>query len=159
MGPLLIAEGSKVSYVGDGDADLRIGDRGKVIASDGGASHVRWLTGGREGDITLMDNLEIVANDQPDFDEDGLDSGHLVSFGVRAVFDRHGRRGLLNAMENEGHLTMLQPFVEETIQHITSRIRRDPSMVEVLASLDPEDGDEFVLHVATFLLREALSEE
>lgn len=153
----MIREGAKVSYVGDGDDDLAVGDRGKVISVAGSsASHVLWSTGKRLGQITLCDDADLVATPKAAaLTYDGLDSGSLVTIAVRDTYDAAGEVGLLNALNDEGHLASLSQIAEEAVQIVASRLRTDPSMTEVLASLEPEEASAFVSFTASVLLRDA----
>jgi hypothetical protein len=152
----MIREGAKVSYVGDDD-DLAVGDRGKVISSAGAStSHVLWATGKRIGQITLVEDADLVSSPKhAAVSYDGLDSGSLVTISVRDTYDSAGEVGLLNALNDEGHLASLSAIAEETVQIVASRLRSDPSMKEVLASLEPEEASEFVTFTASVLLRDA----
>ena len=156
-----LIEGSKVSYIGDPTEELDIGDTGKLLVSDGHASHVRWLTGASEGEISLVpdDQLVMVAVEPRSSYYDSLDGGRLVHVAIRNVFDRFGQVGLLNALNDEGHLSTFQPIAEEAIAMVASRIREDPSFVEVLGELDGDEGDEFVMYASFTLLKDAFGEE
>ncbi len=147
-------DGSRVSYVGDGDDELAIGDEGKVLLSGVTGSHVIWTTGARTGDVTLTLNGDLVVT-KAATRNDSLDSGGLVSVAVRQVYDRQGARGVLSALDTEGHLAPMVDLAESAIASLTATIRRDPSMREVLATLDEEGGSELVHLAAQALLREA----
>lgn len=158
MTSLIIAEGARVSYVGEGEDDLEVGDQGRVVASDRGASHVVWSTGEREGRIDFISNLDITALSSPIPYED-LDTGPLVTFAIRATYDRYGPQGLLGALADEGHLNLFMPVIEDAVMMVASRIRQDVSFQEVLSKLDAEDGSEFVIYAASALLRDAFGED
>lgn len=147
-------DGSRVSYVGDGEHDLAIGDEGKVLSSGATGSHVMWTTGKRAGDVTLTLNWDLVVT-KAATRNDSLDSGGLVTTAVRQVYERQGARGVLSALDSEGHLAPMVDLAETAIASLTATIRRDPSMREVLASLDEEEGSELVHLTAQALLREA----
>lgn len=153
----MIREGSRVAYVGDGDDGLVPGDQGKVLANAGQANHVMWSTGVRAGEVTLTHEHDLVCQRQAARYED-LESGSLVTISVRNTWDRAGAVGLLNALNEEGHLATFAPIAEEAIRMVASRIRQDPSIGEVLARLDPDEGAEFVSFAATCLLRDAFGE-
>lgn len=149
-----IPEGARVSYVGDGDDDLAVGDKGKVLSAAGSGSHVLWSSGARAGDITLTANMDLISSRTVDYD-DSLDTGCLVSVAVRETYDRGGEAALLNALNEEGHLATFAPFAEEALQMVASRIREDPSIREVLGQLEPDEGAEFIHLAASVLLRDA----
>lgn len=147
-------EGQRVAFCGDPDAGLQPGDRGKVLSSAGAASHVLWATGSRSGEILLVGNLDLVASQQTQTYDD-LDSGALVTIAVRDTFEQSGSAGLLNALNEEGHLTTFAGIAEEAVQAVAKMIRQDPSISEVLAALDHEEGAEFIALATTALLRDA----
>lgn len=147
-------EGQRVAFCGDPQAGLSVDDRGKVLSSSGEASHVLWATGSRAGEVLLVSNLDLVVAGQARSYDD-LDGGTLVTIAVRDTFDRTGHVGLLNALNEEGHLATFASIAEEAMQTVASRIRQDPSISEVLANLDPEEGAEFVAFTASVLLRDA----
>lgn len=149
-------EGQRVSFVGDTDNGIAVGDRGKVVSAETGASHVLWMTGARAGEILLHDHFDLVVSSN--LPTDNFDSG-LVSFSVRQTFDRYGSVGLLNALNEEGHLATFTEIAEEAVTMVASRIRQDPSFQEVLAHLDPEEGDDVVILAASVLLRDAFGIE
>lgn len=152
-----LIEGLKVSYIGDPGDDLDIGDTGKVIASDGQASHIRWLTGKSEGQITFNDDFDLVVISK-EVGYDDLMSGSLVTVAVRNTFDKLGQAGLLNALNDEGHLSVFQPIAEEAISMVAARIRQDASFVEVLSELDSEEGNDFVTYASLALLNDAFGD-
>lgn len=153
-----IREGSRVAYVGPGDHGLEPGDRGKVVSSDGDASHVLWSTGVQAGSILFHDNYDIVVQGRQDYDED-LYGAPLVSTAVAETFDRYGPTGLLNALNEEGHLAVFAPIAEEAFAAVVSRIRTEPAFLEVIAQLGDEDGEEVISLAALALLRDAFGGE
>jgi len=153
-----IPEGARVSYCGDGGDGLVIDDKGKVLSAAGSGSHVMWSTGKRKGEITLTANVDLVATRTVAY-EDDLDSGGLVSVAVRDTYDSGGEVALLNALNEEGHLATFAPIAEEALQMVASRIRQDPSIREVLAQLDDDEGSGFVALAASVLLRDAFGGE
>ena len=156
----MIREGSKVSYVGDGVEGLNVGDTGKVVAASGASSHVRWLTGARTGSVTLVEDLDLVVGGKSaPSTYDGLDSGSLVSVAVRDTYDVSGPVGLLNALNEEGHLATFASYAENALESVAASITSDPSMREVLAHLDPDEQGAFVTLAASVLLRDAFGGE
>lgn len=155
----MIREGAKVSYVGDGEDGLGVGDRGKVLSAEGASSHVRWETGARTGSITLTENMDLVmgAKSQPAYD--GFDGPGLVTVAVRDTYDVGGPVALLNALNEEGHLATFARFAESALEQVVGQIRTDPSMREVLSSLEPEEQEPFVTLAASVLLRDAFGSD
>lgn len=152
-----IIEGSLVSYVGPLEDGLNIGDRGKVLSDDGRAAHVLWQTGALKGKVTLIDHMDIVAAQSRIHSEldDSLDEGTLVTVAVRETYNYGGVEGLLDALETEGHLAVFQPIVDEAIQMVASRLRQDVAFREIIAQLEPDEGDEFLERATYALLRDA----
>lgn len=160
---MAIHDGRKVSFVGDPSPDgLAIGDTGKVIAGQGEISHVMWDSGRRTGSVTVEADEDLVVQASPRTTaatlDDSLDDGSLVTVSVRETYDDGGDVALLNALASAGHLSTMQSYAEEAQALIASRIRTDPSFREVLAQLDPEEGDSLVGLASAVLLRDAFSD-
>lgn len=152
-------EGEVVAYAGEGDDGLAVDDRGKVLSAAGSGSHVMWSTGQRAGEITLTSNMDLIALRRPAVRDDSFESSGIVAFAVRDTYDRRGEAGLVNALIEEGHFATLVPVAEEALQLVSSRLREDPSMREVLGQLDPEEGAEFIYLAASVLLRDSFGAE
>lgn len=148
-------EGQRVAFCGDPNAGLQPGDTGKVLSSAETGSHVLWSSGSRTGEVLLVENLDLVASTAAPRTYDDLDSGSLVTIAVRDVYDGQGHIGLLNALNEEGHLATFASIAEEALNTVAASIRQDPSFREVLSHLDPDEGSEFVSLAATVLLRDA----
>lgn len=149
-----VFDGARVAYAGEEGDGLSVDDRGRVLVAGMTGSHVLWQSGGLSGQITLTANheLTVLHGARPC---DSLDSGGLVAFAVREVYDQGGDAGLLNALNDEGHLATLGSLAEEALGLVAARLREDPSFKEVLAQLDPDDGAEFVAFAASVVLRDA----
>lgn len=156
---MTIADNQRVAYCGDGDESLGVDDRGKVISAGKTGSHVLWQTGKRAGDITLTPNFDLVSMGGGAQIDYGLDSGSLVSFAVRDVFDRSGPGGLLSALTEEGHTASWTAIAEDAMAMVAQRIRQDPSIHEVLGQMDEDDGSEFISIATVALLRDAFRED
>src|SRR5690606_9284029 len=153
-------EGQRVAYVGDGDHDLLPGDRGKVASAERDASHVLWTTGAQAGNIIFHSNFDLISEGKGSRPTtvDSLD-GPLVSVAVRDTFERFGSTGLLNALNDEGHLSAFSGIAEEALEMVATKVRQEPAFREVLAQLEPEEGDEVVILASLALLRDAFGEE
>lgn len=154
---LPLREGGRVTYIGseyDG-SHLTVGDEGKLLSHGGSACHVMWHTGERAGEITLTTNGDLMP--QADADQ-AVRSGHLVSTAVRDTYDRQGNKGLLRTLAQQGFLASIAPATEEALEIVISHIRADAAVQEVLAHLDPDEGDGFVSFTALALLRDAFGE-
>lgn len=152
-----LADGQRVAYVGEGEDGLSVDDRGKVLSCGTTGSHVKWLTGARAGQITLTANMDIVpVSGRMAYDD--LESGSLVTFAVKDTYEWGGKVALLNALTDEGHCATFESIAEEAIQLVATRLREDPSIKEVLSSLDEDDGSEFVSFTAVAILRDAFGE-
>lgn len=150
-----LAEGAIVAYVGEGGDGLAVEDRGRVLSAAGSGSHVLWLSGAKMDQITLTANFDLVAMRDPGPRDDSFESQGIVSFAVRDVYDSRGETGVVNALITEGHFSTLVPVAEDALQFVCSRLREDPSMREVLASLDEEEGAEVINLAASVLLRDS----
>jgi hypothetical protein len=159
----MIVEGQKVAYAGE-DPYMAVSDKGKVLAVSGTAAHVQWLTGSRAGQIDLVEQHELVpdrsAGAQPTtlaaaFDNT-LDMVGSPAIQVRATYDEVGEQGLVTALDEAGHLAVLQAYVEEAVGHLASRIRHDPTLANVLAQLESDEADGLVGRVASLLLTDEI---
>lgn len=152
----MFADGQRVQYAGDPIDGLDIGDVGVIAQAGHTASHVKWVTGARKGTFTEVPHYEIQAvGSTPD--TDAL-SGGLVTFAVRQVHAQVGNRGLLDILNEQGHLASFDAIGEEAMALVARRIREDPSIREVLAQLEGEDGDDFVAVATVALLRDAFGQ-
>ncbi len=155
----MYADGQKVSFVGDPSPDTpAIGDVGIVVSAGNTASHVRWMSGVRAGLYDEMGHMEIAATASTVTDTDSF-SGRIVTFSVAEVQARAGARGLLDELNDRGHLGGLEAIAEEAMGLVAARIRTDPSIREVLAQLDDEDGDDLVALATVALLQDAFGRE
>ena len=162
-------EGSKVAYAGDTDPFNQVGASGKVIAlsASGASAHVKWLSGPKKGQIDLVEAHELVPerNGQPtrpassgmgsfdatlDMPEAGIQ--------VRATYDEVGEEGLVNVLSEAGHLSTVDGQVEQALGFLTSSIRQDPALGDVLAQLEADEADSLVERLATVLLTDRLKE-
>ena len=161
----MIREGAKVSFVGEfADSGLAIGDQGLVIAASGHASHIRWTTGARVGQIDLVGNDDLVeatasrhveASLASEVDE-SLSDRAFSRVAVRDTYDLEGPEGVLAALAEEGHLASLTDVAEEALSTVASRLREDPVLTRVLATLDADEADAFISLASTALLRDAV---
>ncbi len=156
-GLMSLIEGSRVSFIGDPSDQHDIGDMGLLISADSGSSHVRWTSGASEGQITFHsdEDLVVVSKERRSAYYDSLGDDKLVRISIRNVLDRLGSVGLLNALNDDGHLSVFQPIADEAISMVSSRIRQDPSFIEVLSDLDEDEGDGFIAFATLSLLRDA----
>lgn len=149
-------DGTKVAYVGH--KGNHIGDEGIVMQGEVDYSHVKWITGSREGEIDLVRNDDLVVNGSlhhthltADFESPLLDG-----INVEAVHEKRGTLGLLNVLATDGHLSFFAQVGEEALAMVASRVREDPSISEVLARLEQDDAEEFVRVASLVALRDAL---
>lgn len=156
----MMQDGVKVAFVGSPGEPVAIGDQGLVISGGRTGSHVKWRTGGRKGQIDLVanDDLVVGAALARDALADSFEVSLTADLGVRSVYAARGARGLVREMEAAGHLASFPSYADEAIRLIAERIRQDPSFREVLAELDPDDGDEVIEVAARALLRDLLRE-
>ena len=152
----MFADGQRVQYAGDPIDGLDIGDVGVIAQAGHTASFVKWATGARKGTFTEVPHHEI----QPvgvNQDTDAF-TGTLVTFAVRQAHAQVGPRGLLDILNEQGHLSSFTAIGEEAMALVASRIRQDPSIREVLSQLEGEDGDDFVEVATVALLRDAFGQ-
>lgn len=163
----MIVEGQRVAYAGDGDLYLRVGDTGKVIAVSGSCAHVMWRTGAVAGQISLVEQDELVPDRAPGhiagaasgalFD-DTLDMPTTPTISVRATYDALGEDGLLSALNEAGHLAMMTEYVEEAVGMIVARLKADPTLSPLLGQLEVDESESLVGRVASVLLADRLQE-
>lgn len=150
----MIREGAKVSFVGD-DERIAVGARGKVVSSSGTYGHVLWATGSLAGQITPHHEDDLVVGASLEAVAHDLHSDSLVAVAVRDTYDMAGDAGLLNALNEEGHLATFSVYAEQALETVASAIRTDASMREVLGQLTEDEQSEFVAFTASVLLRDA----
>jgi hypothetical protein len=155
---LKIAEGEHVAYCGDGEFDcaVEVGNQGQVIkqASDQ-ASYVRWLEGPATGEITLLANMDLAVlrgtEELPPVEP-------MQSFAARQVYEAKGASGLINQLNEEGHLSFFSELAADAVNYVAENIKRDPAFRSVLAQLSPTEANELVHLSATVLLRDAFGD-
>jgi hypothetical protein len=103
----------------------------------------------------LLANDDLVAQATTSSDEVFFESPLIEGIAVRSILDRRGELGLVAALQTEGHLSSIQAVAQEALESVASWVRKDPSMREVLAQLDADEGESLVSTIATQLLREA----
>lgn len=152
-------EGSKVAYVGD-DVTVGVGCIGRVLASAGTSQHVQWLDGLRVGQVDLVPNEDLVdhrpamqatASVAEQF-EATLDVPSMVSVAVRETYDTYGEDGLINALDEAGHLATLSSYATDAIATVAGRLRQDPAFASVLGQLDDDEAESLLVRVAVNLL-------
>lgn len=146
-------EGQKVTYIGEGEVE--VGATGKVVSADAGCAHVLWATGAKANNITLVHSDDLVVASQPPKESLG---GPIVRIAVQDVWESQGAEGLLNVLAEEGHFSTFASIADDAANVVAAQVREDPSMREVLAQLDVDDGEELVATVTTALLREAFGD-
>ena len=158
---MLPSEGRRVQFIGESDG-LVLGEVGKLLSAGPTHSHIRWNSGQRKGSITLTANDDLVPfrSGEGTWEEidDDLGTGDLVTVSARQVVDEGGIPALLNTMVIEGHLSTFGPAVDEAVGVIAARLRADPSMLEVLAELEEDEGEALIYRATQTLLRSAFSD-
>lgn len=160
----MIVEGAKVTYAGDTDPYNEVGSHGRVVALSGTAAHVQWTDGPKTGAVDLVEQFELVEDRgnstqtvAASFDA-ALDMPDSAVVAVRDTYDELGEEGLLNALNEAGHLAMLSGYVEEAVNTLSARVREDISLGTVLAQLESDEADSLVGRVASVLLTDRLGE-
>lgn len=156
-------EGSPVAFIGTGEL---FGHTGKLLARAGHGGHVKWASGPKTGQVTMVDVDDLVpagaavrttAVARDDL-EDSLEVGGLSFSAVQHVQAIEGTLGVLHFAANSGYLTNFQDIAEDTFLHVAGRLRQDPAFREVLAQLDETDGDALVQLATRSLLHDAFGE-
>jgi hypothetical protein len=151
-----IRDGAVVAYVGD-DArtGLNVNDQGKVLMAEGSASHVKFATGPRAGDIVFLPNFDLVAvgKDASKIDESVLEGLQVTA--AAEIFATTGASGILEALDGEGHLAVLDVALDDVLAFLAQRVRQDPAFAAVLAQLDDYEGDAVVHLACTKVLHQA----
>lgn len=155
-------DGDRVSYVGFPDNGLVLSDRGRVVSVNGESSHVLWATGARIDRIDLIEDQDLVVvkaslNTISAQLADSLGMGPLVRLAVRETLEETGEAGLLNALNDFGHLGGLAQIAEDALEFVASRLRTDEAFAEVLSQLDEPEGSSLVSLASSVLLRDAFS--
>lgn len=159
-----LRDGQQVSYIGTPTSDgLLISDRGQTLSVTDRHSHVLWSTGTREGQIDLIDNDDLVGHGPGKiagsiFDDSMTTGAGMVTLSVRETFDVEGPSGLLNAMNDAGHLASLEGIAEDALAHVCAQVRTDPAFRSVLSHLDENEAAEFISLTSNTLLRDAFGE-
>lgn len=156
----MITEGSRVTYAGD-DPLIEVGSTGKVLAVSGTAAHVQWLSGPKHGSMDLVDQFEILpfrAEANLNSFEQSLEYVESPSISVRASYDEAGEDGVVAALDDSGHLAMMAAHVERAAAVLAADLRSDPTFIEVLGQLEPDEADTVVSRVATVLLSDHIRE-
>lgn len=149
-----LSDGQKVAFVGDPYDGHQIGDEGLVIVAGLNGSHVRWTTGDKANQITLMANLDVapqgrVIQDRPEREE------RAVTSHIHTAFDRGGGMGVVAALRRDGHLEEIFDGMTDQVEaHIASCLRQQPFMREVLSRFDDSEADEVLRAAMADLLDE-----
>ncbi len=163
----MIAEGAKIIYAGDTDPLQEVGAPGKVIALSGDAAHVQWSGGPKVGSVDLVPLHELVADrqqakalistHQPYF-EASLEALDTPSLRVRATYDERGEDGVVNTLDEYGHLATLAGFAEMAVLTLIGQILTDDTLAPALAALEADERDLVAAKVAATLLADQLRE-
>jgi hypothetical protein len=156
---MMIRDGARVAYIGQERDGLGIGDEGVVFKGEATYSHVKWTSGQHTAEIEMVRNDDLVVDGSlanhpltADFDSP------LVQINVQATYQRRGGLGLLQALHQDGHLSSFSQIAEEALALVASRLREDPSLIEVLARLDDEEGDDFIATATMVVLKDCFEE-
>lgn len=156
-------DGQRVSYVGLPLNGSSVGDVGKVLSASGAACHVLWTSGARQGQVDLVidDCLVPVRSTKTSTIADALDdslhfeSGLVMS--AAAIYEAEGAAGVINAMNEAGHLAGLSSIADDALTLVATRIREDEGIAAHLSSLDADERDQVIALTSAVLLRDAFS--
>jgi hypothetical protein len=150
-------EGQQVSFVGHPSEDgPDIGDEGLVVAAGNTASHIKFLTGARTGCFHEISHSSLVLKDRA---REGSLDGRLVNVPIRHIAASDGTQGLIDALDDAGHLGNFESMADEALRYTASLVRNDPSISEVIAQLDSDEAEDFVASATLTLLREAFGRD
>jgi hypothetical protein len=156
-------EGQAVSYVGDGQQGLSLGDHGRLLAfASKTAGHIHWLDGNLRGQVTVHELGQEVLPASNKFTaaqdglEDSLEVGPVQHTSARSVYDTEGSAGVLSMLASAGHMANFEEIADDVHAFAQQRIRQEASFREVLAQLDDYEQDELVVMASKLVLRDAL---
>lgn len=153
-----VQDGDEVYYSGLERAGALVGDKGKVLATSGLGAHVRWDTGARAGMVSLEDQRDLEGQlTSTALLADSLEYGELRVGAARRRYDEEGPQGVLAMLAEGGHLMAFAEIAEEALATVVHRVRHDPSIRAVTASLDDEEGEQVVRVAAAALIYDAFS--
>lgn len=159
-------EGQAVSFVGDGQPGLSLGDHGRLLAfASKTAGHVQWLDGQRRGQVTVHElGSEVLPAGKKyeavlDGLEDSLEVGPVPHTSARAVYDTEGSFGVLSMLASAGYLANFEAIADDAQTFVQERIRQEASVHEVLGQLEDDEASELVLLASRVLLRDAFGAE
>lgn len=157
----MIREGAKVAYTGPQEGGLVVGDRGKVVVTDGNVCHVLWSTGSKEHQITALyeSSLVAVSGGNTHGLDDSLEVGGLVTFSARTTFDNGGSAAVVAEMAEMGHLASFGDIAEEALALVAARVRQDPSVRVATSVLEDEEAESVIRHASACLIRDAFGAE
>lgn len=155
-----LPDGAKVAYIGVESDGLSIGDQATVLEGGAYKSHVRWDSGAVAGSYSYIRNSDLVAGASLNHEASLVNAvdmagNRLVRFAVRETYDDGGPSAVLRSLRREGHGAFLDSLGEEVLRQVQAKVRNDPSVIEVLASLDDDEGDDFVRAVSLAVLQDA----
>lgn len=155
----MFTEGSRVVYAGD-DLTIGQGAMGKVLVVSGPSVHVQWIDGVRQGQVDLIDSYDLSAPDPStsvaqvvasQFDQ-SLEMENTASMMVREAMDSYGEDGVISTLAEAGHLSVLEPYATEALEHLLSHMRADPMLGEMLSALDDYEQHTVLSRLAATLL-------
>lgn len=155
----MFIEGSKVVYAGD-DVTIGQGSLGKVLVVSGPSAHVQWLDGIRTGQVDLIDGYDLspstgtasVAQMVASQFDQALEMENTASLIVREAMDSYGEDGVISTLAEAGHLSTLEPYATQAMEHLLSHMRADPLLAEMLAALDDYEQQTVLSRLAVTLL-------
>jgi hypothetical protein len=151
-----LPDGAHVAYTGPETEGLAIGDQAIVLEGGPRKSHVRWVTGSAASSFSYINNSYLVVGASLDgITSAGDVAGKLVRFAVRETYDDGGPSAVIRQLRREGHGAFLDAIGEEAVRLVAGRVRQDPSVIEVLGSLNEDEGMEFVSAVSLTILQQA----
>lgn len=159
--------GDQVQYTGPATGGLVPGVRGRTLSCTASYAHVQWIEGARAGQVDPIsnDDLEPVRalanaigypNAVTASLDDSLEVGALFSLAsAQEAYEETGSEGLVSHLASGGFLASYSSVAEEALQLITARLQQDQALLQLTASMDPEEADEVYRLAARTLLSDS----
>lgn len=154
-------DGEKVVYVGEGQDSLTYGAHGRVLSCTAAYAHVQWLDGPVQGKVGLYMAEDLKGTDEYQNAvtaslDDSLEVGSLISLAsAQEAYEETGGDGLVTHLASNGYLASYASVAEDALQLITASLQQDPVLVQLTASMDPEEADEVYRLAARTLLSDS----
>lgn len=155
-------DGAEVTYQGQAlESGLAPGDQGRVLVSDGRATHVAWSSGQRQGQVDLVSAEDVVereAQDEAITDHlrNSLEFEPVEDLATEQVTASRSVTSVVSSLTATGGLDEVSDEVIQAAQEVVAvSLIRYRSLKEVLAGMDEAERAEVVRTVTSMVLGEA----